>query len=200
MTMPVIISYYTENSPYEQEAERLIESLRVLGLRHFVVPEPSKGSWLKNCAHKSVFIQRTLKELKEPVLWLDADATVEKYPVLFDTLDVEFAARHNGTPNGKLKGTDGRGQLLSGTLYFKPCIGIDALLKRWCELCKTTPGVWDQRLLAAAWDAVPVRRQPSFCWLPQGYCKIFDAKWREKPRVEYIRHHQASRRLRRKVR
>lgn len=193
MTMPIIISFYTEHTPYKQEAERLIESLRVLGLRHFIIAEPSKGSWIKNCAHKAIFIQRTLKELKEPVLWLDADATVEKYPVLFDTIEADFAAFRKRMVSG------GR-ELLSGTLYFRPCDNVELLLASWILQCAKAPGLWDQRALALAWKEMPDKIKPKTLWLPQGYCKIFDRMWREEPKIEYILHHQASRRLRRKVR
>lgn len=193
MTMPIFISYYTLDTPYEIEANRLRASLEQLGLSHAIQGLACKGKWEWNCGQKSAFIQDMLTSLQQPVVWVDADSTVVKRPVLFETIDAEFAAFRRPMVRG------GGVELLSGTLYFKPCRGNQLLLSDWVRNCGRFPNMWDQRLLDCSYRGLPKKHRPETLWLPQGYCKIFDRKWRETPKVEYIVHHQASRRLKKKI-
>ena len=196
VTMPIFISFYTRDTPYEQEAERLRTSLNTLNLNYEIRGLKSLGSWVRNCGQKAKFIQGMLEELQQPVVWVDADATVVKRPVLFESFEeekIEFAAhRKHMVTGGK--------ELLSGTLYFKPCSKVNLLLEDWVRNCVRFSDLWDQRLLDHAIRGLPTQHVPKTQWLPQGYCKIFDRIWREQPKVAYIVHHQASRRLRRKIR
>ena len=57
----------------------------------------------------------------------------------------------------------------------------------------------DQIILYETWkrvDKIPITKI-----LPQGYVKVFDHRWRNgEDKVEYVRHHQASRIIRKQYR
>ena len=184
MSMPLVISFYTKDTPYEREIARLRRSCGEQGLELHVESLPSTGSWVRNCAMKGPFVRRCLERFGRSLLWLDADAEVLRSPDIFQEPDFEFAAyqpRH----------------LCSGTLYFAHTGAALQLASTWASLCVRQPRSWDQVLLARALeqriDAVRFR-----C-LPQGYCKVKGRRWREDDRTTYILHHQASRRYKRLV-
>jgi hypothetical protein len=72
--VPIVVSYYTKNTVYEQEAQNLICSCEQFGIDHLVEAVEDLGSWEKNCAFKPYFLQQKMKELQRPLLWVDADA------------------------------------------------------------------------------------------------------------------------------
>ena len=184
MTFPLVISFYTAATAYEQEAQRLRRSCDRFGLPLHLEALASTGRWVSNCALKGPFVLRCLERFQRPVLWLDADAEVVAYPVLFERAAFEFAAYMPGA-------------MLSGTLYFAWTAPALALATDWAQRCRRRPRVWDQRLLQEAYEAH--RQRLVFRPLPQGYCRIFDRPWREAERRPYVVHHQASRRLKRSV-
>jgi hypothetical protein len=185
--MPRLITFVTIGTPYEREVGRLERSVAELGLRVHVARLPNRGSWVKNCACKGQFVLDCLREFDEPIVWLDSDAELLRYPELFEDADFEFAAYW--TSPGKT--------LLSGTLYFAPTGTSVRLVEGWARRCEERPHKWDQTHLRDEFlSTLPLE---SCFRLPQGYCKIFDRVWREPSRVEYIRHYQASRRFKRLI-
>lgn len=184
MSLPLVISFYTANTPYEGEIERLRRSCGQHGLQLYVEAVASTGSWVRNCALKGPFVRRCLERFRRPLLWLDADAEVTRDPELFRDPDFEFAAyrpRH----------------LCSGTLYFASTASAVRLADNWASLCLRQPLRWDQVLLARVLDQeINTIRYRS---LPQGYCKVVGRAWREADQTTYILHHQASRRYKRLV-
>jgi hypothetical protein len=130
---------------------------------------------------KAPFVLRCLEQFKRPILWLDADAEIKRFPQLFQSLKCDIAAympRH----------------LLSGTVYFSTSPIALEIARIWEQLCISAPETWDQKHLEATlWKQEAV---VSFFNLPQGYCKVFDKRWnRHEEKVETIVHHQASRRF-----
>jgi hypothetical protein len=82
---PVVVSFYTEGTGYEQEAGRLVESLYRFGLEHDVQPRPNMGGWKKNNDYKPAFILEMMEKHKgRDIVWLDSDAVVMAYPELWD--------------------------------------------------------------------------------------------------------------------
>jgi SAM-dependent methyltransferase len=183
---PIVISFYTRGTPYEDEARTLRASCETLGLEHHICGVRPRGSWERNCAHKPRFIRETADALDRPVLWADADAVLRAAPVLLGGGEADFAVH-------KAHGW----QFASGTVYFNRTRAARALLDRWVELCEANPGTWDQVHLDTAWEQIAARHPLRTCWLPQTYTKIFDlapdARLRGQPPV--IEHFQASRRL-----
>lgn len=197
MTPFVVTSFYTNGTGYEKEAQRLKKSLLKHDIPHYVVGLPSHGDWRRNIYEKAQVIQRTRQSVPfgHAVVWLDADAEVMRYPHLFHELgpEIGFAYHNRG------------GSLSSGTMYFGPGLPADWLLGAWINRLnkrifqetwaeKTEQAVLKETLNAMNKSDTPTVRVAD---LPLSYSTIFDGPQPDEPVV--IRHHQASRRLRRKV-
>lgn len=181
--LPLIVSAFTRNTPYEQEADRLRASLERLDLEHEIVPLEDRGSWNSNCALKPGAIASVHNRAERPVLWVDADAVVHDRPELLRGTSADFAVHlHDGWI------------LNSATVYFGQSFFAERLLREWMHLCETFPEQNDQVHLDSAWEAVsriiPIQTR----WLPYSYAKIFDVPCpRSEPPI--IEQFQASRRL-----
>jgi hypothetical protein len=94
MSTFTVISFFTQDWEYPQYAQRLTEDCSRLDLDHSIEELASDADYLKNCNKKPRFIQDKLLLLKRPVLWMDADGSIVKYPVLLDEdniLDYDIA-------------------------------------------------------------------------------------------------------------
>lgn len=176
-----VVSFYTRHNEYEQHAQRLRESLQKFGIPNDLQGIQESGPWEIICARKARFILECWHASECPVVWLDADATVEQYPALFHQMDADFAVH-------KWRGVE----FGSGTLYFGKSEATRQLLDQWVLRCDADPVTWDQVHLQSAWcdvaATVPLRTE----WLPRSYLQIFDASEEEPP---VIKHWQASREL-----
>ena len=109
---PIVISGYTVKSHlgdyYKRATHRLTESLIKYDMQHIIYPLKSVDDWTTGCSLKPALILETLKAFKRPVLWIDADGEVFKYPKIFENAKFDIALRKVG------------GHWLSGTLYFSP--------------------------------------------------------------------------------
>lgn len=182
--MTTIVSYYTP--AYELDASRLVTSLVKFKLRHDVTAIETLGSWSANTGHKAAFMQQQRERHTGPIVWLDADAEVVKYPLAFDVLDGCDIAVHFRRDN----------ELLSGTLYVGDTPKAREVLAAWVRRCEQFPSEWDQRNLQAALGMVP---GVNLHKLPAAYTCIFDADDMLEQGEPVILHHQASRRLRHKA-
>jgi hypothetical protein len=184
-TLPVIVSYFTTGTPYEEEAAGLTESCRAIGIEHRVVGVPARGAWEKNCAIKAGFVRDLWRSLGRPVLWVDADARVRRVPALL-----------RGSPADLGVHKAGGWQFASGTVYFGDTWLAGELLAIWERRCNDDPLTWDQVHLDASWAELARRAPLRTLWLPQAYTRIFD-----RPPVTdgggdaVVEHFQASRRL-----
>jgi len=176
---PVFISFYTRDTPYEAMAARLRETLDAYGLEHRLVGVDSLGLWERNCAYKARFVRDQWRALGRPVVWLDADATVEADPVVLRQCGADFAAC-------KWEGWE----LCSGTLFFNATPAAGRLLDRWVLRCEADPLLWDQMHLDAAWADIASEEPLITQWLPTPYLHIFDHRTDKAP---VIKHWQASR-------
>lgn len=174
---PVYVSFYTPE--YKPFADELEYSLNMFKLKYEIRPIKSFGKWELNCNYKPVFIKEMMEKYNQPVVWLDADATVESYPTLFDNTTADIAVHfRNGV------------ELLSGTIFFNNTPKAKELIDIWEKRAKEQPHELDQVSLAYA----------KTCWkgevkrLPERYCNIFDLMNIPNP---VITHHQASRKYRR---
>lgn len=195
------LSYYTIDTPYQQEWEHLETFLEKFGLSYDVRPMPSRGSWQANTQMKANVIKEYLKEAKEPFTYLDVDAEILSRPSLLFDLDCDIAAARFGGHT-----------LLSGTVYFAPTPKTAQVVERWIELCKQYPDfmpggllsyiksrdfAWDQRLLDVAIQQTDGVR---FVELPISYTYIWDLCAQQHPGVEpVILHTAASRKYRETV-
>lgn len=179
-----IISFYTQNTPYETEVVHLLESLDKLGLPYHIQGVKSKGSWEKNCQFKADFILEAMENLDTDIVWIDADAVVMQYPSLFESLSCDIAFHFLAH----------RSELLSGTLFIKNNMKMRAVVKKWIELNAGNTR-WDQKNLQQIIESeVGLNTEI----LPTSYCKIFDNKYQQDAEP-VIMHYQASRRFSRVI-
>ncbi len=185
-SVPLVISYFTLDTPYEEEVKNLRRSCVELGIEHFIEGVTSRGSWERNCAMKAQFVKDCSEKFMRPVLWVDADAVLRSPPLLLGGAEMDFAV-------SKAAGW----QFASGTTYFNCTENAQRMLDVWVEECRRAPDVWDQIHLDTAWERVVARHALRTMWLPPSYAKIFDLETQAKygncePVIE---HFQASRRM-----
>ena len=185
-TRPIVVAYYTMGTGYEAEARRLEESLRPWGIERDIVALPNLGSWQRNTQAKALFLREMLdKHAPRPLLYLDADATVDQFPHLL--VDGRMQAEGLNIAVHKRRGSE----LLSGTIYLNNTRRSRELMDLWIKENAAAPGRWDQRNL----QSVLEREREPYLDLPPEYCCIFDLMAGDCASETVIRHWQASRRL-----
>jgi hypothetical protein len=193
----VIVAYYTINTPYEQEANKLKRSLNKLGLNYDVVGVPNLCSWQSNTRFKAKFMQDMLdKHIGKNLLYVDSDAIIHSKPILFSNYQADIAVRWQ----------DFRwraNECLSGTIFM-------ANNEKTRELCRRWQGVNESEGPDATtfeqWNLGSVIKQMESEGklisknLPPEYTMIFDSMRAMYPNVvPVIEHFQASRRFRSKI-
>lgn len=188
---PTIISYYTENTPYEEEIKGLITSCKKFDLPTSIDPIPNFGTWEKNCCFKPKYILKKLIDLQSPVLWIDADAIFYQKPALFETLEADVAVRIvEDVPN------DHPSKVISGTLFFNHTPEAIQVLQEWDEetekLLQNDPELWDQVSLRN----VLLRSSASIHPLDSRYYQVYNRiEDEETLKNSLVIHFQASRTL-----
>ena len=185
---PLVISYYTANTLYADEAARLEASLRQYEVEHEIHALKHQGSWQANCIIKADFIYHMMNKYPErPLIWLDADAEVHGPMSEMEEFvgDADFAVYYH-------KGRE----LVSASMWFAPTPAARDLVARWIKVNKEKPDVWDQKTLQEAversgWGGKMVK-------LPVKFSKIFDDR-ENKHVTPLVTQHQASRRLKDRV-
>ncbi len=189
-----IISFYTEGTPYQIEANRLKKSLDIIKVPYDIVPVQSHGSWAKNCQIKSEIIKNALLKLPdgEVLIYTDADSELLSYPALFEKeIDWDIAYYY----------MIHRSEMLSGTLGFRNSPQIRKLIDLWIKK-NMTNSEWDQKNLQSVYMESSTDLKLRELRLPASYCFIYDNRIQmdemkeEKP---VFIHHQASRRFKRVI-
>jgi hypothetical protein len=199
---PLYVSFYTPL--YEAHAGGLIETLSRFELEHEVLPLGDRGGWVVNTQQKAWFLGLTMfSHPRRPVVWLDADSRVRKYPELFEIWAQREALKQMGHDLGPLPAPDfaahwkarpaplGGTELLSGTLYFSGGKASIELVEDWRERCESHPDDYDQLSLE---NVVKEHPHLAVMQLPSAYTCIFDAEPSMGPPV--VEHLQASRKYR----
>lgn len=181
MSLPIIVSYYTPGEPYEPLARRLAVSCDRHDLEHHIVMRESRGSWEHNNAAKAEACLTAWHTLRQPILWVDADAFMHGKPELLRDATEDFGVH---MWKGKY--------FAGGTLFFNQTPVAERLLEGWAERCKSEFETLDQVHLEREWRANGAERAIKTKWLPRSYCQIFDAKL-ENAEVAVIEHFQESR-------
>lgn len=191
---PIIISFYTLGTPYEEEAKKLISSCEKFDIESDIVGLPSQGSWEKNCAIKPFFILQKLKELDRPVLWVDADGVFLRRSRFNEFNDSDFAVRVN-----EFLPKTHESRIVSNTIFVRNNAAASAVLEKWCAL--TEKELNNKERAMEFWDQTTLRdaleRSPKFKFLPMPlkFAKIFDFDDLFISEQEVvIEHYQASRR------
>lgn len=195
----VVISFYTLNTPYEQEVLNLIESCENHGIKTCIEGRVSQSSWERNCAMKPFYILEKLEELKRPVFWVDADAVFLKEPVFAPFLDYDISVRINDFLTD-----DHSSKVISNSIFVNYTLEGLNMIRAWCEECRSQLSkkdrvfeFWDQVALR---DVVLAAKNAKIRPMPLGYAKIFDIDlFLIENQEVFIEHYQASRRFKRSI-
>ncbi len=163
----------------------MIESAQKWGYETDVVAiNKINGRWLDTIYWRADFVKLMLEKYQKPIVWLDCDAIIESNPILFESIEADFAA-HTHTFRWA------KDEILGGTMFFNYTPKCFEFIDKWLHFNAVLPKEnLSQRVIKAAfkhWDGV-------FFELPGSYCRIFDLMPEVKEIV--ISHHQASRQFR----
>lgn len=190
-----VISFYTEGTSYEKESKKMEQSLRRWNLDYKIYSYPPLGGWRKNLNYKSQTIMTALKEFPgKDIVFIDADAVVQKYPKLFTRLSRErketiSAHFFDYQPESGIKD-----ELLSGTLWIRNNKRGKELIAKWHEIALQNPKTIHQRCLKFALDETGIKPYRH----PFEYTYIWDYPM-GKETEPVIEHFQASRKHRNEV-
>ena len=171
--VPLVVSFYTKGTPYEEEVKSLEESCKQFGIEYHIEGVETRGSWEENCAYKPYFMREMMQKFSRPLLWVDADAVFLK-PLLFE----EWMFADLSLVKSKKKEKDIRFQIASGTIYVNATEGGIKSLESWCQFADKiregegkAPRFMDQASLSLVLLSNPPIKIDQ---LPWAYCKIFD--------------------------
>jgi len=183
MSKVKVIGYFTQNTPYEHEAETLKLSLETFGYEYDIQSVPNLGSWQKNTQYKAHVILSMLEKYPDqPLLYLDVDAIMVHPPMVLEGLQdkCDIAAVHFNMTS----------ELLSGTVFFSGSPLCTRLVKDWIKLNEQYPDklpdrrpAWDQRTLEMAITQNPKVR---FFELPQEYTWITELTQKTQPELNPV--------------
>ena len=128
---PLIVSYYTEETPYEKEAGDLIATCKKFGLEHEIEANQSKGSASANACFKPEFLLNCLEKYNRPLVWVDIDSIFFQAPVLFDECKADVALRINDNVP-----VDSPLKILSSTMFINNTASTKKLLNFWKKECE----------------------------------------------------------------
>jgi len=197
---PVIISFYTLDTPYQIEVQNLIASCEKYGLETSIEGVESMGSWELNCAYKPYYILRKVLDEKRPVLWVDADGVFQREPSCEDWLSSDLAVRTEPDVSDTHPS-----KVISSTVYCNPTQkGIDLVIS-WAKTSQNQlldpmrqGEFWDQTALRDAILDNPMEAKVAS--LPLSYAKIFDHPGDlAAVKDPVIEHYQASRRYKKLI-
>ena len=196
-----IVCFATENTPYvEIMKDKLQKSLDKLNLKYSIDIVPNQRNWYLNTAYKSKYIIDKLNQLNSDVVWIDADATVEREPKLFYEIPEEYDIAFHYLSWNLWYGHQARRdvkELLTGTMFFRNRQIVKDLCKEWHEEAVRTKE-WEQKVLAR----VIKNYNLNIYELPLEYIYIDTLPNGQKPKIKLnpvIRHYQASREWKRKI-
>ena len=198
-SFPLIVSFYTIDTPYEDEVKYLVDSCEAFGLEYKIEGIPSAGSWEMNCAFKPLFILKKLEELNRPLLWVDADAVFVQRPEYLKVFSADLGVRMYDCPD------DHRSRIVSSTVFINSTEASKWVVRLWAEECllmlqkkDRKEEVWDQDALRSV--LFTKDHGAAYEPLPLSYSKIIghpeDERKCENP---VIIQNQASRRYKRWV-
>lgn len=192
---PLVISFYTVDTPYQREVENLISSCHRYGIEYHVEGLTSRGSWILNVAMKPEFICEKMLAFQRPVFWVDADAVFKKKPAWEQFGRYDLAVRemeaHPDDPYLKLA---------AGSLFFNYNPTMIRFVREWVELCQAKIREDIAHLFyldqSSLLQMVQRHREINIGALPIAYCKVFDSPTDQiDPDEVVIEHYQASRRF-----
>lgn len=198
--IPLVVTYYTEQTPYQWEAYNLVESCKKWNIPIHAEAVRSFGSWELNCAYKPFFLMSKLKEFQRPLLWVDADAIFKGKLDWIPEFSADFATRiskqcHDHHPS----------KVITGTVFVNTSAICEEILRAWSK--EAADQLLNPDRKEEFWDQIALRnvlkkfeKKAQIASLPLSHTKIFD---KEKDALEekqiIIEHYQASRRYKKLI-
>ena len=176
-----VCAFYTVGTKYEELVEKFQLSAENNGIKPYIKSYEPQGSWVLNCGLKPEFIKHCLEKFKEPILYVDIDATFEN--------SIDEGVFSGDICIFKLRDKE----ILSGTIYLDYNNDVLEFVNQWVVNQKENETTWDQRTLAATIMNTNIEVGK----LPATYIKIFDIM--KDVKNEVILHHQMSRQLKNTV-
>jgi len=180
----IVVCYYT-NDNYLKEADRLVRSLKKFNVEYVLRKREHLDSWLKNCHQKPKFLREMFEELQRPLLYMDADSEMMKYPYLVDNFTHDIGI-YRKTENSHR----------SASLYMKCNPWVLEFIRGWERTQEKRPELCDQRALDVWITYLENERKvgplKEIGYLPVEFCTKFDGT-QGKVEDAIILQHQASR-------
>ncbi len=150
-----VCSFYT-NDKYRKLAVRLAKTCKDLDIPHDIREQPDAGSWMANCHRKADFLLNMHYTYPTDIIvWVDADAVVEREPELLALNSYDLAAYR-----------DEGGLIYGGTLGFGTGQVRKMILSAWIRENIDQPERYDQENLTNVVKKMP---GPTFRPLPMSY-------------------------------
>ena len=196
------ISFYTQGTYYEADANKLRASCDRFKISHTIVPiesqannsSPAKpawssrysNAWLSFVARKATFIRESLIIHKRPVCWLDADCEFIQDPTLLRATRADFAIYNFfGDPmNDSGEYHPHKLWASSGVVYFAFTPLVMRLVNEWMTQLERASWMVDDQALSWAFNHFRGGKLQTL-WLPRSYNRMTD-KW---PDVEPVINH-----------
>lgn len=194
--------FYSEGSPYKQVGiDYLEKSLEKFSVKCIITKTQNFGNWQRNVAEKPKAILEQLNSLNrdESLVFLDADATVERWPSLFEQIPEEYDIAFHMLNWKTWYGYDTEFfELLSGTMFFRNNDKVKNLCREWHDQAIKS-GEWEQKVLTRVLN----NHKLSVWELPLEYTYIISRPGELEPlhkiKEPIIIHHQVSRKYKNKV-
>ncbi len=195
---PMIIGYATEGSQYVAHAEEMARTAAFFGFDVRIEKTKDTGSWAGNTYQKAGVILEALERFNRPVVYLDADARIRRYPSFLDAqmADLSFVRINWANYGGHSRKDE---ELLTGAIGAKPTKAVKAFLRKWDEALREEAAGHSPKNLP--WEQVVLDRLVSegaakgikLGSIPNEYCWISNfMQETERPVIEQL---QASRQL-----
>ena len=191
-SLVTIVSYYTLDTPYEEEVKHLKASCEEFGISHHIEGVKNLGSWERNCAFKPFFLRKMLSKFQKPIFWVDADAVFLQEPNFDPFLENDICVYRDAIEDIRFK-------VRSGSIFINATSSSFRVIDDWCrqaEQSKTRehpPAFFDQITLLHILENEGVAQIGA---LPLSYCKIYDFQSGQISKEDIvIEHYQASRKF-----
>jgi len=207
----LIVSAFTEGTPYERDARRLRASLDRFDIPSFIKPFHDSGDWHQNVMCKQAVCLEVSRCYSGPFVWVDADAFVHVdftdnvlhegdayYENLPDiSVGFDFMAHWFQGPSGGYDYSRNDNWFLAGTMYFSNSIACKRLIEAWHKRCLVgdVKGSGQEKLRQLVEDyAIKETFGLKVGKLPGRYTYIFDKSMHVTPdEPNWIEHTIASR-------